>query len=176
MRAQQIAILAVLASALGAMPARAQDAPQFVVTPFVGGGTEGASPFGASITFPLFSRINLEAEVSYRRAEGSRHAPGTSASLVYSLPGIGRFTPFTAVGVGLSTYGEPAFFRPLGSDELRLGTRSLLAMTVNAGGGVTTRLTDRLSLRNDARWFRFAGQGRDQFRLSTGVSLDFGKR
>jgi hypothetical protein len=170
MRVQTSALCAVLVVILGAMPAGAQDPPAFVVTPFVAMGTDGSSPIGTSITFPIASAFSVDAEAAYRRGEGRFHAPSTSASLLWSLPSVGRFTPFAAAGGGLGKYGEPALFRlSTGADVL--GTRSVLAMTTNAGFGFNTRVTERFGLRTDARWFRFAGQGRDQFRVALGVSF-----
>jgi hypothetical protein len=136
MRVQTSALCAVLVVILGAMPAGAQDPPAFVVTPFVAMGTDGSSPIGTSITFPIASAFSVDAEAAYRRGEGRFHAPSTSASLLWSLPSVGRFTPFAAAGGGLGKYGEPALFRlSTGADVL--GTRSVLAMTTNAGFGFT---------------------------------------
>ena len=171
MRVYTPAVFAMVAFVIGVMPARAQERPAFIVTPFVAAGTDGVSPIGTSITFPIAASFSIDAEAAYRRGEGRIHAPSTSVSLMWSLPSMGRFTPFAAAGVGVGKYGQSATFR-LNTGADVLGTRSVLAMTTNAGFGLKTRVTDRFELRTDARWFRFNGQGRDQFRLAFGTSFN----
>ena len=175
MRDYKSAVFAIAAFMLGAVPARAQEAPAVAVTPFVAMGTDGASPVGAAIRFPISSALSVETDMSYRRGEGNIHAPSTNASLLFSLPRAGRFTPYAAAGAGLSRYGAPVLFRPVDGD-LQLGTASRLAATVNFGGGLTTRITDRMDFRTDVRWFHSAQQQSDQFRVALGVSFNVGKR
>jgi len=173
MRADQTVIAALVAFTLGAVPAGAQDAQTIEVTPYVALGTAGASPVGVAVAFPIASTFGLETDVAYRRGEGNINALSTSASLLYFLPTVGRATPYVAGGVGLAQYGAPLF----ASNGTPVATESRLAMTVNAGGGVKTRMSDTLDLRTDARWFKTMGkQGSEQFRVAQGISFGAGKR
>jgi len=172
MRAYNSAVLALVAFTLGALPAGAQDAQTVEVTPYVALGSAAASPVGATVTFPVTSTLSVETEVAYRRGEGRIHALSSSASLLYSLPRVGQSTPYVAAGVGLAQYGTPLF----SSDRRPIGTRSDVAMTVNAGGGLKMPMNEKLDLRTDARWFKLLGQGSDQFRVAQGISFGVGKR
>ena len=173
MRACHCAAFALVAFTLEASPALAQHAKPVEVTPYVGLGSEGASPVGAAVTFPVTSTLSVEVDTAYRRGEGDIHALSSSASLLYSLPRIGRTMPYVAAGAGLRQYGAPLF----SSDGPPIGTQSRMAMTVNAGGGLKTPVNEKMDLRTDARWFKsFGNQGSEQFRVSQGVSFDVGKR
>jgi hypothetical protein len=50
--------------------AGAQERSTIEVTPFFAMGSNGSSPIGASITFPVTSTLSVETEVGYRRGEG----------------------------------------------------------------------------------------------------------
>ena len=143
MRVYKSAVFAIVAFTLGAMSARAQNALPIAVTPFVAMGSDGASPIGVALTVPISPALRVETDVAYRRGEGNIHAPSTNASLIFSLPRTGRFTPYGAVGAGLARYGETAIFR-LFDGSLQPGIASRLAATANFGGGITTRITDRM--------------------------------
>ena len=173
MRAYKLAVFALVAFALGALPVGAQDAKTVEVTPYVAFGSAGASPVGTLVTFPVTSTLSVETEVAYRRGEGRIHALSSSASLLYFLPRVGQARPYVAGGVGLAQYGAPVFSfngRPI-------GTESRVALTVNAGGGLKMPMNDKLDLRTDARWLKsFGRQGSEQFRVAQGVSFDVGKR
>src|SRR5262245_3184822 len=172
MRAHRSAVFAFVAFIVGALPAGAQDAPPVEVTPYVAVGTSAASPVGAAVTFPVTSTIGVETDVAYRRGEGRIHALSSSTSLLYSLPRVGRSTPYVAAGVGLSQYGAPVF----SSNGPPIGTEPRLTMTVNAGGGLKMPMNDKLDLRTDARWFKsFGRQGSEQFRVAQGSSVDVGR-
>jgi hypothetical protein len=173
MRVYRSAVFALIAFALGALPARAQDARPVEVTPYVAVGSAGASPVGTAVTFPVTSTLSVETDVAYRRGEGRIHALSSSASLLYSLPRVGQSTPYVAGGVGLAQYGAPVF----SSDGPPIGTQPRLAITVNAGGGLKMPMNDKLALRTDARWFKSLGvQGSEQFRVAQGISFGAGKR
>ena len=173
MRAYRSAAFAFIAFTLAALPVRAQDAKTVEVTPYVALGSDGASPVGAAVTFPVTSTFSVETDVAYRRGEGSIHALSTNTSLLWSLPRVGQATPYVAAGVGLSQYGAPVF----SYDGPPIGTQSRVAMTVNAGGGLKMPVNDKLDLRTDARWFKsFGRQGSEQFRVAQGISFDAGKR
>jgi len=173
MRIYRFAIFALVAFTMGALPARGQDVRPVEVTPYVAVGTAGASPVGTAVTFPLTSTLSVETDIAFRRGEGDMNALSTNASLLYSLPRVGRVKPYVAAGVGLAQYGAPV----LSSDNSPIGTQPRVAMTVNAGGGLKTRMSDKLDLRTDARWFKsFGKQGSEQFRVAQGISFDVGKR
>ena len=173
MRAHETAVFALVAFAISALPAAAQDTGPVEVTPYVALGSAGASPVGAAVVLPVTSALSVEADVAYRRAEGRIHAMSTTASALYSLPRVGRSTPYVAAGVGLSQYGAPVF----SADGPPIGAQSRLAMTVNAGGGLKMPMNDELDLRTDARWIKsFGKQQSEQFRVAQGISFDVGKR
>lgn len=173
MRAYGSAVFALVAFTLGALPVGAQDAQPVEVTPYVALGSAGASPVGASVTFPVTSTLSVETDVAYRRGEGPIHALSSSTSLLYSLPRVGQSTPYVAGGVGLSQYGAPVF----SSNGPPIGTEPRVALTVNAGGGLKMPMNEKLNLRTDARWFKsFGPQGAEQFRVAQGISFDVGKR
>ena len=97
-----------------------------------------------------------------------------TASLLYSLPRVGKVTPYVAGGVGLSHYGEPVFSSS-SSSEPPIGTRRRLAVTVNTGAGLKVPINERLVWRTDARWFNALGQGSEGFawlRASPSVSAN----
>ena len=135
MRAYKSAVFALVAFTLGALPVGAQDAKTVEVTPYVALGSAGISPVGTAVIFPVTSTLSVETDVTYRRAEGNIHALSTNTSLLWSLPRVGKSTPYIASGVGLSQYGAPLF--SLGGPPI--GTQPRVAMTVNARG-MTTRL------------------------------------
>jgi len=136
-------------------------------------GSAGASPAGTAVTIPVTSALSLETDVAYRRGEGRINALSTNTSLLWSLPRIGRSTPYAAAGVGLAQYGAPVF----SSSGRPIGTESRVASTVNAGGGVKVPMNDKVDLRTDARWFKsFGRQGSEQFRVAQGVSFDVRNR
>ena len=173
MRAYKSAVFALVAFTLEALPVGAQDAKTVEVTPYVALGSAGVSPVGAAVTFPVTSTLSVETDVAYRRGEGRIHALSTNTSLLWSLPRVGRSTPYVAAGLGLSQYGAPVF----SSDGPPIGTESRVATTVNAGGGLKMPVNDKLDLRTDARWFKsFGKQGSEQFRVAQGISFDAGKR
>lgn len=173
MGAYKFVLFALVAFTVGALPAAAQDARTAEVTPYVGLGSAGASPVGAAVTFPVTSTLSVETDVAYRRGEGRIHALSTNTSLLWSLPRVGRSTPYVAAGVGLSQIGAPI----LSSDGPPIGTQSLVAVTVNAGGGLKMPVNEKCDLRTDARWFKsFGHYGSEQFRVAQGLSFDVGKR
>ena len=171
--AYRFATFALVVFTLGALPAGAQDVNTVEVTPYVGLGSAAASPVGAAVTFPVTSTLSVETDVAYRRGEGGIHALSSSTSLLYFLPRVGRSRPYVAGGIGLSQYGAPIF----PSSGHPIGTESRVALTVNAGGGLTMPMNEKLDLRTDARWFKsFGPQGSEQFRVAQGISFDVGKR
>ena len=173
MRPYKSAVLALVTFTIGALPVAAQDAQTVEVTPYVALGSAGASPVGASVTFPVTSTLSVETDIAYRRGEGRIHALSSSAGLLYLLPRLGHTTPYVAAGIGLSQYGAPLF----SSDGPPIGTQSRVAMTLNAGGGLKMPMNEQLDLRTDARWFKsFGRQGSEQFRVAQGVAFDFGRR
>jgi hypothetical protein len=173
MRTYKCAVLAIVAFAFAALPAKAQDATTVDVTPYVALGSAGASPVGAAVTIPVTSTLSVETDVAYRHGEGGIHALSTSTSLLSFLPRIGRSKPYVAAGVGLSQYGTPIF----SSDGRPIGTQPRVAMTVNAGAGLKMPVNEKLDLRTDARWFKsFGHQGSEQFRVAQGISFGAGKR
>jgi hypothetical protein len=173
MRAYRCVVFAFVAVTVGASPVAAQDGRAVEVTPYVAVGSDGASPVGTAVTFPVTSTLSLETDVAYRRGEGRIHALSSSTSLLWSLPRVGRSTPYVAAGLGLARYGSPVF----SSNGPPIGTQPRVAMTVNAGGGLKMPMNDNLDFRTDARWFKSLGrQGSEQFRVAQGISFDVARR
>jgi opacity protein-like surface antigen len=175
-------LVVVLAWVMSAQPAGAQDtsaappqttAPTIEVTPFVSIDSRGSTPIGAAVSFPLASSLALETELGYRRGEGELNALSSSANLLYSLPRLGRTTPYLATGVGLAQYGAPI----VSGQGSVIGTEPKVAFEVNAGGGLKVPVTDSWGMRTDARWFKsFGRNASEHWRLSNGVSFDVGQR
>src|SRR4051812_15344455 len=173
MRAYTSVVFALVAFALEALPVAAQDARTVEVMPYVALGTAAASPLGVAVTFPVTSALAVEMDVAYRRGEGHIHALSSNASLLWLLPRLGSATPYLAAGVGLAEYGSPVF----SSNGPPIGTEPSVAFTVNAGGGLKMRMTEKLDWRTDARWFKsFGRHGSEQFRVAQGISFDIGDR
>ena len=175
MRAYKSAAFALITFTFGTLPAGAQSDPKTVqVTPYVALGSEVASPVGAAVTFPLTSTLGVETDVAYRRGEGDIHALSLSANLLYSLPRVGKSTPYVAAGIGLSRYGTPIF----SSTNRPIATQPRLAMTVNAGGGLKMPINERVELRTDARWGKFLGRQSpsEWVRVAQGISFGVGKK
>lgn len=173
MRVHRFAVLVITALTAGVGSSSAQETGAVQVTPFVALGTAAASPVGAWVTVPLTSKLSLEHELAYRRGEGDMHALSASVSLLYWLPRLGPTTPYVAAGAGVAQFGTPI----VGSTGRPIGTQARLAMTVNAGGGVKTRVTDAVDLRTDLRWSQSLGRdGTEEFRVAQGVSFDVARR
>ena len=166
------AVFGFIALIVATTPVWAQDARDIEVTPYVALGSDAAPPVGTMLTVPLTPTLSLETELGYRWGEGDVHALSTSTSLLWLLPRVGQASPYLAAGVGLAQYGKPVF----SLNGPPIGTQRSLAMTVNAGGGVKLPMNGNLDLRTDARWFKFIGQGSDEFRVAQGISFDVGKR
>jgi hypothetical protein len=161
---------AAAAFAFGLSTAQAQDAPSVAVTPFVALGSNGSSPFGVAITFPVASSVGIESEVGYRRGEGGIHALSAGASLLFDLPRVGRTVPYLAIGGGLAEYGAPVIAP---ASVHPIATQALVAPTVNAGGGLKMPVSDTWGMRTDARWFKsFGRHGSEHFRVAQGISFD----
>lgn len=183
MRPHRSVVFALVAYALGAWPAGAQEAKGAEVTPYVVAfGSNLGRPVGAAVTVPLTSRFSVETDVAHRRVEGHLHALSSNASLLALLPPVGYATPYVAAGAGFSQYGAPVFGS---SGGLPIGTARSGAMTVSAGGGLKVPLSERVDLRTDVRVFRSSGYQRTRyfgglrsewFRVALGVSFDLGKR
>jgi hypothetical protein len=173
MRVNKSTVVAFVAFTLAALPAEAQDAKTVEVTPYLALGSDGVSPIGVAVTFPVTSTLSVETDVTYRRGEGRIHALGTNTSLLWFLPRVGQSKPYVAAGVGLSQYGAFIF----SSDGRPIGMQSRVAMTVNAGGGLKMPVNDMLDLRTDARWFKSVGkQGSEHFRVAQGIAFHVGKQ
>lgn len=176
MRVYRSVLSALVAVTLGAAPAWAQRSSTVEATPYIAIGSGGAPPVGAAVVLPVTSALSIEVDVARRRGEGDINALSTNASLLWSLPRIGRSTPFVGAGIGLAQYGAPV----LSSGGSPIGTQSRLAPTINIGGGMKMPLNENISLRTDARWFKLfgtpPGQGSEQFRVAQGVSLSLGRR
>ena len=168
--------------AVSASPAQAQGAalvpapdqptpPAIEVTPFVSLDSRNSTPIGAAISFPVSSKFSIETEVGYRRAEGHLNALSSSVSVLYFLPRIGRTTPYLATGIGLGQYSAPIVL-PQG-----IATQLGVAVEVNAGGGLKTKVDEKWDMRTDARWYKsFGRHSSEHWRVSHGVSFDVGKR
>ena len=95
---------------------------------------------GASVRWPIASKLSIEVETSVRQAEVT--GLSSSVSLLYDLPSIGRVTPYVAGGAGFEQYGTVAE-SPLG---LVMSKRT--TFTVNAGGGIRMPIDDKWGFRS----------------------------
>ena len=165
-------LFAVVAFALAASAAAAQDTQTVDVTPYLAVGSAGASPVGLAVTFPVTPTLSVETDLAYRRGEGL-HAFSTSSSLLYSPRRGGQVKPYIGGGVGLSQYGSPVF----SASGTPIGSQSRVAVTLNTGGGLRMAVNEKLALRTDARYYKsFGGQGSEAFRVAQGISFVAGKR
>jgi len=166
-----VTTLAVLTFIPGSAGAQPQDNPPaaITVTPYVSLGSPFSSRVGAAIAFPLTNQMSLEAEVGYRRQEVN--ALSAHLSLLQDLPRIGRIRPYLAAGIGLEEYGTPVP-QPSGT----LATVERMALSVNAGGGITVPVDENWVVRADARWFNGVGeQAGEHWRLFNGVTWKAGQ-
>jgi hypothetical protein len=154
-----------------ATSARAQDHPEQTqsdaaveITPYMFLGSGASSGVGAAVRWPLASRLSVELETSYRRAEIG--ALSSNLSLLFDLPRVGSVTPYVVGGVGLDQYGTPEFHAG------NLVTRERTAFSVNAGGGIRVQTDQNWGVRADARWFNdIGGSGPERWRLYNGVTF-----
>lgn len=181
MRLVRCAFFTIAAVMAAAPSSWAQDARALQVTPYAALGTGGVSPVGAMVTFPVTSQLSIEGDVGYRHNRRSKstlpeqdlNGISTNASVLWSLPRIGRLTPYLAAGFGTTYYRFPAF-----REGVLFGSASRLGLRSSVGGGVSRRISDRLELRTDARWFIPAGTSagmepydRGHFRLGAGLGI-----
>ena len=172
MRTCVLGVVTIVVFTLSGSRAVAQEANAVEVTPFVALGSTGAAPVGVAMVFPVTSTLSIESEVGYRRGEGRIHALMSSASVLCALPRVGGAVPYLAAGAGLSQYGAPIF----SAGGYPIATQSRTTVTVNAGGGLKTRMDDKLDFRTDARWFKaFGRHGSEHFRVAQGIAFDLGK-
>jgi opacity protein-like surface antigen len=140
------------------------------VSPSVSTGSSGAPGIGAAVRWSVAPKLGVELESEVRWAELT--AVNTHAGLVYDLLTIGRVTPYVAGGVGLERFGHAIVVPGM---PVLTGTGTTLA--TNAGGGVRVPVTDRFGVRLDARWFNpHDRRASERWRVSTGVTLGFGRR
>lgn len=97
-------------------------------TPYIFLGSNSSSGVGGAVRWPLASKLSLELETNYRRAEIG--AVTTNLSLLFDLPRVGVVTPYVAGGFGIDQYGTAE------SQAGRIVTRERTAFSINAGGGV----------------------------------------
>lgn len=167
----------VMSFTLVSAPALAQDAPSqttqepkaspIEITPYFALGSIRASTVGIGVSFPVASNAEIETEVGYRRGEGHINAFSSTASLLYTLPHLGRSKPYMAAGAGLEQYGAPVA-GPEGIVSLHR-----TAVAVNAGGGLKVPVDDDVAMRIDARWFKSFGTpgSSEHWRVAHGVSF-----
>ena len=165
----------VIVLATGGLPAAAQstntdNAAPVEVTPYVSLGSYPSSRIGTAIAFRLTPTLSVESELGYGHDFAARLS--VAASLLYDLPGIGRFKPYLAAGAGLEEYATASKL-PDGA----LAAQRRTAFAINAGGGFKMPVDDNWGIRTDARWFN--GLGRDageHWRLYNGVTFPTGRR
>ena len=162
-------VLLTSATFVGAEAAHAQEsrdqAPPipYEITPHVSVGSNSSTGVGASVRWPIASKLSIEVETAVRQAEVT--GLSSSVSLLYDLPSIGRVTSYLAGGVGFEQYGTVAE-SPLG---LVMSKRT--TFTVNAGGGIRIPIDDKWGFRTDARWSNGIGRAPERFRVFNGVTF-----
>lgn len=166
------ALISSPAFAQEASPHAAQESTAAVeITPYIALGSIRASDVGIGVSFPVTSKASIETEVGYRRGEGDINAFGSSASLLYMLPRLGRSTPYVAAGAGLEQYGAPL----VGPEGIATLPRTSFA--VNAGGGLKVPIDAGMAMRIDGRWSKsFGTQGSSEhWRIAHGISFGGGR-
>jgi hypothetical protein len=144
-----MAVIVVWANTAGA---------QTTLTPFFAIGDDLAPGGGAAFSIPWTASLSVEAEASL-----GTDAARSSVSLLYSLPRVGRFTPYVAGGGGVQR------------DEFQTGTssgffiRKKTELAANIGAGVTIAANDRWSYRADFRWYNPKAEWPESWRAYSGI-------
>ena len=161
----------VSAEVAHAQERRDKEAPRRVeITPHVSVGSNASSGIGATVRWPVASKLSIELETALRESEVTGLL--TNVSLIYDLPSIGRVTPYVAGGVGLEQYGT-VFESPLQG----LLSQKQTTFTVNAGGGIRVPIDDNWGVRTDARWSNGIGRkAPERWRVYNGVTFGAGGR
>jgi opacity protein-like surface antigen len=129
------------------------------ITPFLVLDSSIGSRVGGGIAFPWTERLSVEGDIGF--------GPGSLTSTVgvlWKAPGFGPIVPYLAAGGGVEWRESALQVRPLG--DL---TRTTARFATMLGGGVQVPVTDRVSVRVDARWTN------DEWRPSNGVTLRIGR-
>ena len=160
------------AQARDGSPDQGASRPAVEVTPFVSMGSARSSRVGAAIAFAWTDTLSIEAETGFRRGEGYLDFLDSSVNLLYSLPQVGRVTPYLATGVGLQQYGTGHSIPGVGVVTLRQ-----TAFTFNAGGGVKVPVAGPVGFRSDARWVKgFGRTAGEHWRVYNGMTVAMGQR
>jgi hypothetical protein len=170
-----------------ATPARAQtpDPPnRFLhpteIAPFVTSGGD-SNGIGASVRWPMTSRLSIQAEGEYRYGESDpvwnlpiSRGGNANLLLVVDGPRAWRITPFVVGGGGLEHRVGIDHSRPFTGPVTLSGGNSFV---VNGGGGVRVALSDRVAARVEIRYADgWADGARDSVRFLYGTTVGFGPR
>jgi len=139
-------------------PPAASTSRAFLLTPFFAIGDDLAPGGGAAFSIPWTPSLRLEAEASLG-ADAAR----TSVSLLYSIPRLGRFTPYVAGGGGV----QRDEFEMLTS--VGFFTRKKMELAANIGAGVTIAGNERWSYRADFRWYNPKAEWPESWRAYSGI-------
>jgi opacity protein-like surface antigen len=155
--------LAVLsASAQTNQPAPPGSGPGITFTPFMAMGDDYALGGGASCSFPLASRLGLEAEASL-----GTDAARAGLSLLLDVARLGGFTTYAAAGAGVQ--------RDYIDEELAFGRWPNIPkkteFAFGIGGGATVPVGPRWSYRVDFRWYNPKAEWPESWRIYNGLAL-----
>lgn len=153
-----------------AAPARTPAAVE--VSPFVSTASGDASGVGATVRWPLVSRIRLGLEVDTEFRSGVSHGLNSSVNAVFDLPGFRRVTPDVVGGAGFERYSVSDLLPQFG-----LFTRTTTAPYWNIGGGIRVPINERWGFRADVRLSDgFDNRAPDRVRVFWGATVGLGKR
>jgi hypothetical protein len=149
------------------------------VSPFVSTGIGDSSGVGASVLFPVRSRVGIEVEAEYRRTPGEpirgtvdNNGLNGGVNLVVDLGAIGRVRPYAIGGGGLEHYAlmDSSLARPEAG-------KTGMSFVVNMGGGVRVPINDRFGIRAEVRWADGWAEGApESFRIFYGATIGVGAR
>jgi opacity protein-like surface antigen len=150
------------ASAQTGPPGPPGPGPGVRFTPFMAMGDDYALGGGASFTFPLASRLGLEAEASL-----GTDAARTGLSLLFDVARLGSFTTYAAAGGGVQ--------RDYVDEELAFGSWPNIPkkteFAFGIGGGAIVPVGPRWSYRVDFRWYNPKAEWPESWRIYNGLAL-----
>lgn len=171
-----------------ASPSTAVAAPgHWTITPFIGVGfsgdlDNGTGAFGAAAGYLWTDRVGFEGELNILPSSESSgiievgtHVWSVTGNVLYHFTSGRNFKPYGVFGMGIGHAGADTDSVGVNTSTTTFDTSST-AFIVNFGGGVERRLTERLALRGDLRYFFGSNLVPDYWRLGGGVTIDMGGR
>lgn len=150
------------ASAQTSPPVPPGSGPGVTFTPFMAMGDDYALGGGASFSFPLASRLGLEAEASL-----GTDAARTGLSLLLDVARLGAFTTYAAAGAGVQRDYIDEELAPAMWPNIPKKTEFAFGI----GGGAIVPIGPRWSYRVDFRWYNPKAEWPESWRIYNGLAL-----